>query len=58
MQLKLIHYLIMIVFNLIELYFNIHTTKNKHINFDNLLENYMFDMATENIYKYFIINTS
>ena len=55
---RLIHYLIMIVFNLIELYFNIHTTKNKHINFDNLLENYMFDMATENIYKYFIINTS
>ena len=55
---KLIHYLIMIVFNLIELYFNIHTKKNKHINFDNLLENYMFDMATENIYKYFITNTS
>ena len=51
---RLIHYLIMIVFNLIELYFNVHTKKHKNINFNTLLENYMFDMATEDIYNYFL----
>lgn len=55
---RLIHYLILIIFNLVELYFNIHTKKNRHINFDNLLEDYMFDMANGSIYKLFIFNTT
>lgn len=53
---RLIHYLIMIIFNLIELYFNVRTKKYKNINFDNLLEDYMFDMATNKIYKLFEID--
>ena len=55
---RLIHYLILIIFNLVELYFNVHTKKNRHINFDNLLEDYMFDMANGSIYKLFIFNTT
>ena len=55
---RLIHYLILIVFNLIELYFNVRTRKNKNINFKNLLENYLFEMQKEPIYKCFITNTT
>ena len=50
---RLIHYLIIIIFNLIELYFNVRTRKYKNINYDNLLEDYMFEMATKKIYKLF-----
>lgn len=55
---RLIHYLIIIVFNLVELYFNVRTKKYKHINFDNLLEDYKFDMATRYIYKFLMTNTT
>ena len=50
---RLIHYLIIIIFNLIELYFNVRTRRYKNINYDNLLEDYMFEMATKKIYKLF-----
>ena len=50
---RLIHYLIIIIFNLIEMYFNVRTRKNKNINYENLLEDYMFEMATKKIYKLF-----
>ena len=50
---RLIHYLIIIIFNLIEMYFNVRTRKHKNINYDNLLEDYMFEMATKKIYKLF-----
>lgn len=55
---RLIHYLMLIIFNLIELYFNIRTRKYKKINYDNLLEDYKFEMATKKIYKYLNTNTS
>ena len=50
---RLIHCLIIIIFNLIELYFNVRTRKYKNINYDNLLEDYIFEMATTKIYKLF-----
>lgn len=50
---RLIHYIILIIFNLIELYFHIRTKKYKDINYNNLLEDYMFEMATTKIYKLF-----
>lgn len=50
---RLIHYLILIIFNLIELYFHIRTKKYKNINYNNLLEDYMFEMANKKIYKLF-----
>ena len=54
---RLITYLIMIVYNLIELYFNIHTRKYRHsINYDNLLEEYKIEIAkTKNFYEYFLV---
>ena len=51
---RLIHYLIMIIYNLIELYFNVHTRKYRNrINFKTLLEDYKIDILTKPIYKYF-----
>lgn len=52
---RLIAYLILIIYNFIELYFNIHTRKYKNkINFDNLLEEYKIEIAKDKkIYKYF-----
>ena len=54
---RLIMYLTMIIYNLIELYFNIHTRKYKRtINFDNLLEEYKIEIAKSNdMYKYFLV---
>lgn len=55
---RLIMYLTMIIYNLIELYFNIHTRKYKHsINFENLLEEYKIEISkTKDIYKYFLVH--
>ena len=54
---RLIMYLTMIIYNLMELYFNIHTRKYKHsINFENLLEEYKIEISkTKDIYKYFLV---
>ena len=54
---RLIIYLTMIIYNLIELYFNIHTRKYKYsINYDNLLEDYKIEVAiNKEIYKYFLV---
>lgn len=54
---RLIIYLTMIIYNFIELYFNIHTRKYKHMmNYDNLLEEYKIEIAnTKYIYKYFLV---
>lgn len=55
-SIRLISYMILIVYNLIELYFNVHTRKYKRsINFDNLLEDYKIEITTTKIYKYFLI---
>lgn len=52
---RLISYMILIVYNLIELYFNVHTRKCKRsINFDNLLEDYKNEISTCPIYKLFL----
>lgn len=52
---RLISYMILIVYNLIELYFNVHTRKYRHtVNFDNLLEDYKAEILTTQIYKYFL----
>ena len=55
---RLIIYLTIIVYNLIELYFNIHTRKYRHsINYDNLLEEYKIEISqNKNIYKYFLLS--
>ncbi len=52
---RLISYLTMIIYNLIELYFNIHTKKYRyHINYDNLLEDYKIEVAmNKKMYQYF-----
>lgn len=53
---RLISYMILIVYNLIELYFNVHTRKYKRsINFDNLLEDYKHEIGTSLIYKLFLV---
>ncbi len=55
-SIRLISYIILIVYNLIELYFNVHTKKyKKSINFDNLFEDYKIEITTTKIYKYFLI---
>lgn len=53
---QIISYLMIIVFNLIELYYNIHTKKYKRkINFKQLLKNYRYDLeSSENIYLLFV----
>lgn len=51
---RLISYIILIVYNLIELYFNIHTKKYKDINFEHLLEEYKIEITKEKIYLYFV----
>lgn len=51
---RLISYVILIVYNLIELYFNIHTKKYKDINFEHLLEEYKIEITKEKIYLYFV----
>lgn len=54
---RLILYLTMIIYNFVELYFNIHTKKYKRsINFDNLLEEYKIEISqNKEIYKYFLV---
>lgn len=54
---RIIMYLTMIIYNLIELYFNIHTRKYKYsINYDNLLEEYKIEISkTPGMYKYFLV---
>lgn len=53
---RLISYVILIVYNLIELYFNVHTKKYRQsMNFDNLLEDYKIEITTVEIYKYFLV---
>lgn len=54
---RLIMYLTMIIYNLVELYFNIHTRKYKHkINFNNLFEEYKIEIIkTKELYKYFLV---
>ena len=54
---RLIIYLTMIIYNLVELYFNIHTRRYKNkINFDNLLEDYKIEVAiTPSMYQYFLV---
>ena len=53
---QIITYLIMIVFNLIELYFNVHTRKyKKKINFKYILQNFKEELlSSEEFYKLFI----
>lgn len=52
---RLISYLMLIIYNFIELYFNIHTKKYKYkINFDNLLEEYKIEIANnKGMYMHF-----
>ena len=54
---RLTMYLSMIVYNLVELYFNVHTKKYKHkINFENLFEDYKIEIfITKDFYKYFLL---
>lgn len=54
---RLTMYLAMIVYNLVELYFNVHTKKYKHkINFENLFEDYKIEIfITKDFYKYFLL---
>ena len=54
---RLTVYLTLIIYNLMELYFNVHTRKYKYkINFDNLLEDYKIEVAiTPNMYQYFLV---
>lgn len=55
---NLIIYLTMIVYNFIELYFNIHTKKyRRSICYDSLLEDYKIEVAiTKDMYKYFLLS--
>ena len=54
---RLTMYLAMIIYNLIELYFNVHTKKYKYkINFINLFEEFKIEIYTnKEIYKLFLV---
>lgn len=53
---RLLSYLTLIIFNLVELYFNVHTKKQKRkFSLTFILEGYRSEISSKPIYKYFLV---